>query len=313
MSVIELDGLSVRLAGQEILRDLTCSLEGKAIGLLGPNGAGKSTLIRTLLGFHRPDAGAGRLLGLDVTSQHREVRSLIGYMPENDAFIQGMSAVRFLRYMAELHGLPPEDAMERAHEALAWTGLGEARYRNVDEFSTGMKQRVKLAQAIVHGPRLLLLDEPTNGLDPPGRAQMLSLVRDLREVEGLHILISSHLLRDVEQVADKVVILKDGRIARTYDLEAARESNFRYVELELVGEADGFLSELVGLGCEHATTLKERVKVVVPPDVPMSELFGAAVKNDVTIHRLDQRRDTLEDVFLEAMGEDPMEAAHDGA
>ena len=145
--------------------------------------------MRTLLGFHAPESGMGRVLGHDVATAGREIRSQIGYMPENDAFISGMSAVRFVRYMAELHGLPAADAMERAHEALFWVGLGEARYRNVETFSTGMKQRVKLAQAIVHGPRLVLLDEPTNGLDPPGRAHMLKLINELQANEDICVVL----------------------------------------------------------------------------------------------------------------------------
>ena len=309
MAVIELDKLNVRLAGKPVLRDVSCRLEARAIGLLGPNGAGKSTLLRTLLAFHEPESGSGTILGHDIVKDGRAIRSLIGYMPENDAFIAGMSAVRFVRYMAELHGLPPADAMERAHESLFWVGLGEARYRKVETFSVGMKQRVKLAQAIVHGPRLVLLDEPTNGLDPPGRTDMLRLVRELQANEDVCVVMSSHLLRDVESVSDHVVILKDGRIVADSNLKADRESRRRFVELELVGDREAFLREVDALGVEHAPGLRDRIKLVLPPETPPPTLFLAARNSGSVIRRLVQRRDTLEDKFLKAMGLDPAEMA----
>src|SRR3954469_370939 len=177
-SVIELDGLDVQLASRRILKSLTGSLNGRSIGLLGPNGAGKSTLINTLLGFHQPSAGTARIFGRDIRHHGRDLRRLIGYMPENDSFIAEMTAVRFVRMMAELSGLPPGEALERAHEAFYYVGLGEARYRNLGTYSLGMKQLAKLAQAIAHGPRLLFLDEPTNGLDPAARVRMIRLVRE---------------------------------------------------------------------------------------------------------------------------------------
>ena len=174
--VLELDGLSVKLGGRMILDDLEASFSGRAIGLLGPNGAGKTTLLRTLLGFYPPSAGGARVFGLDLATEGKPIRADVGYMPESDAYIANSTAVHFVRLMAELSGLPPEAALERSHEALFYVGLGEARYRKVGTFSTGMKQMVKLAQALVHGPRLLMLDEPTNGLDPPARKRMIDLV-----------------------------------------------------------------------------------------------------------------------------------------
>jgi ABC-2 type transport system ATP-binding protein len=320
MSLIQLDDLHVSLAGKEVLAGLTCDVAASAIGLLGPNGAGKSTLVRTLLGFHPPAAGTGRVLGHDVATAGRAIRSLVGYMPEDDAFISGMTAVRMVRYMAELHGLPPADAMERAHEALTWAGLGEARYRNVETFSTGMKQRVKLAQAIVHGPRLVILDEPTNGLDPPGRQEMLRLVLELKEAEGVHLLLSSHLLRDVETVADHVLILKRGQLARSMDLAAQHRSPVRIVELEVAAgggppeEARRRLEQEVDrLGWEHQVSPRGRLKVVVPDERSLRELFAASLRADVTLRALSQRRDTLEDIFLDAMGDEALEPADVGA
>src|SRR5262245_12024628 len=237
--VIELDGLTVRLGRRLILDRLQGALTARAIGLLGPNGAGKSTLINTLLGFHRPSAGTARILGTDLR-QAKSLRRLVGYMPENDAFVAHLSGVRFVRCMAELAGLPREAALERAHEAFFYVGLGEARYRKLGTYSLGMKQLAKLAQAIAHGPRLLLLDEPTNGLDPPARARMLRLIREIRDAGRTHVLISSHLLRDVEECCEEVLILKDGKLAAHCDLLEQRRANRKFVELETLGAGDGF-------------------------------------------------------------------------
>src|SRR5947207_1123999 len=210
---IELNGLEVQLGGRTILHGLTCISTSRAIGLLGPNGAAKSTLINTVLGFHSPSKGSARVLGLDSHTNGKALRSLVGYMPENDAFISKMSGVRFVRYMAEVSGLPSAQAMERAHEAFVYVGLGEARYRPVGTYSLGMKQLVKLAQAIVHGPKVLILDEPTNGMDPPARKRLIELIREIRESSDICLLLSSHLLRDVEETCDEVLILRNGQIA----------------------------------------------------------------------------------------------------
>jgi ABC-2 type transport system ATP-binding protein len=305
--VIELDSLSVRLGRRTILDRLDGSLTRRAIGLLGPNGAGKSTLINTLLGFHRPSSGTARLFGEDV-HQSKSLRRMVGYMPENDAFVAHLSGVRFVRYMAELAGLPAEAALERAHEAFFYVGLGEARYRKVGTYSLGMKQLAKLAQAIVHGPRLLLLDEPTNGLDPPARARMLRLIRDIRDAGRTTILISSHLLRDVEECCEEVLILKDGRVAAHCDLLEQRRANRKFVELETLGAGDGFAGAVRGLGCEYAFYPNgaglARVKVVLPESLEMRELFRLAAAHDVQIRRMNYRRDSLEDIFLSAMKED---------
>jgi len=305
--VIELDRLVVRLGGRTILDGLSGSFSGRSIGLLGPNGAGKSTLINTLLGFHPPSSGAVRLFGTDV-GKAKSLRRLVGYMPESDAFISHMSGVRFVRFMAELAGLPPEQALERTHEAFFYVGLGEARYRKLGTYSLGMKQLAKLAQAIAHGPRLLLLDEPTNGLDPPARLRMIRLIREIREIRDagrMHVLISSHLLKDVEETCEQVLILKDGRIAAHCDLEAERRSNRKFVELETVGAGASFAGAVHELGCECAFYPNgagiARVKVVLPEAVEMRELFRLAARHDVQIRRMNYRRDSLEDIFLAAM------------
>src|ERR1700722_4768182 len=250
---MELDGLEERQGGRTVRDGLSVQFRGNAIGLLGPNGAGKSTLIHTLLGFYTPSRGAARIFGLDTRQERARIRQRIGYMPENDSFIGNMSGVRFVRYMAELAGLPASEALERAHEALFYVGLGEVRYRKVNSYSLGMKQLIKLAQALAHGPRLLILDEPTNGLDPIARQRMIHLIQEIRKEGSVRLLISSHLLRDIDDTCDEVLILKGGRIADLCNIEEERRSNRSFMELETVGATETFSVSIRGLGCECAS------------------------------------------------------------
>ncbi|UCF67459.1 MAG: ABC transporter ATP-binding protein [Acidobacteriota bacterium] len=299
--VIELDGLEVRFSGRPILKKLSAKLTGRSIGLLGPNGAGKTTLIHTLLGFHPASAGTARVLGHDIHERSREARRLIGYMPENESFIAGMTAVRFVRLMAELSGLPAKQALERTHEALFYVGLGEARYRRLETFSFGMRQQAKLAQAIVHGPQLLFLDEPTNGLDPPHRQRMIELIREIRKADDIHLVLSSHLLRDVEECCDDVLILKEGKIAASCNLEQERRANKKFIELETVGDHEAFARAIEQLGCQCAIDRRRRIKTVLPDRLEVKDLYRLANERQVQIRRLSFKRDSLEDIFLKAM------------
>ena len=298
--VIELEDLDVKLGNRIILNRLKGALCGRCIGLLGPNGSGKSTLINTLLGFYPPESGTARIFGEDIRGRSKHLRAMIGYMPESDAFIAQMSGVHFVRYMAEISGLPSREAMERAHEAFFYVGLGEARYRKLGTYSLGMKQLAKLAQALAHGPRLLLLDEPTNGLDPQARQRMLQLVREIRDTGDVYILISSHLLRDIEECCDEVLILKEGRIAALCNLEEERKANLKFLELE-VNRENGFLEAIHGLGCECASFGGGRLKVVLPEHIEVRELYRLAAEQTIQIRRMNYRRDSLEDIFLKAM------------
>ena len=300
LPLVELQGLSVQFGRREILRNLTGSLRGRAIGLLGPNGAGKSTLINTLLGFYKPSSGSARVLGYDIRTDTRKIRSLVGYMPENDAFISKMSAVSFVRMMGELSGLPSSTALERAHEALFYVGLAEARYRTLGTYSLGMKQLAKLAQAIVHGPKLLILDEPTNGLDPSARQRMIRMVREIRDRGDMRIVLCSHLLRDVEDTCDEVLILKQGRIAHYSNLDEERRANKRFLELEAYGADGNFAEAIEKLGCECAVTAN-RIKIVLAEGIETRDIYRLAAERQVRIRRLNFRRDTLEDIFLKAM------------
>ena len=301
MGVVDLDRLEVRLGARTVLNGLTGELQGNAIGLLGPNGAGKSTLINTLLGFHPPSKGTARVLGLDAYRDRAKIRGSIGYMPENDSFIGNMTGVHFVRYMAELAGLPAAAALERAHEALFYVGLGEVRYRKVNSYSLGMKQLIKLAQALAHGPRLLILDEPTNGMDPIARQRMIQLVKDIRKEGSVRLLISSHLLRDIDETCDEVLILKEGRVAALCNIEAERRSNRSFMELETVGATEKFMVSVRGLGCECASFPDGRVKLVLPETIEVRDLYVIASEQGVQIRRMNQRRDSLEDIFLRAM------------
>src|SRR6516225_9733375 len=246
-AVVTLEGVTVLYGKNAALRDVTTTFGGGAVGLLGPNGAGKSTMIKSLLGFVAPDQGTMKVLGLDVSKSPLEIRARVGYMPESDAHIPGMNAVSFVAYCGELAGLPRVDAMQRAHEVLFYVGLGEARYRNLETYSTGMKQRIKLAQALVHDPDLLFLVEPTNGMDPKGRDEMLELVRDLAHNKGVNLMLSSHLLPDVEYTCDHVIVLDKGKIAANGPIAALKQPRGQVFELRVKtssGELDGFLDQL---------------------------------------------------------------------
>src|SRR6267378_1374397 len=299
--VITLDGLSVSFGGRPILKELRGELRGRAIGLLGPNGAGKTTLIHTLLGFHPPSSGTAHIFGRDIRNEAKPIRTQIGYMPERDSFIANMTCVHFVRLMAELSGLPSEAALERAHEALFYVGLGEARYRQVDTYSLGMKQLAKLAQAIVHGPKLIFLDEPTNGLDPPARARMIKLIREIRDSGEAHIVLSSHLLLDVEECCDEILILRDGQIAVYCNLEEERKSNRKFLMMDTRGEQAAFTKAIAELGCEYAITNDHRVKLVLQDGAEIRDLYRVAAAHDIQIRRLNFKRDSLEDIFLKAM------------
>jgi len=296
-----LHGLSVSFGRRPILENLRGDLRGRAIGLLGPNGAGKTTLIHTLLGFHPPTSGTAQIFGYDIFDEAKQIRGLVGYMPERDAFISKMSAVHFVRLMGELSGLPPEAALERAHEALFYVGLGEARYRRLETYSLGMKQLAKLAQAIVHGPKLIFLDEPTNGLDPPARLRMIKLIREIRDSGQAHIVLSSHLLLDVEECCDEILILRDGKIAVYCNLEEERKSNRKFLMLETRGDHIKFVEAISKLGCEYALTGDHRLKLVLQEGVDVRDLYRLAAQEKVQIRRLSYKRDSLEDIFLKAM------------
>jgi ABC-2 type transport system ATP-binding protein len=304
--VVSLEEVVVEYGRNRALNGVTVTFPRGAIGLLGPNGAGKSTMIKALLGFVAPLQGRMRVLGLDVATSARAIRARIGYMPENDAHIPGLTAVQFVAYCGELAGLPAVDATQRAHEVLYYVGLGEARYRNVETYSTGMKQRIKLAQALVHDPDLLFLDEPTNGMDPKGRDEMLELVRDLAHNKNVNLILSSHVLPDVEHVCNEVVVMDKGRIAASGPIEALKQPRGRIYELRVKthGDMDAFFDTLTAAGLECHSTDDDVVRVFVPGDGGARQLFALATAAGVQVRHLRPSVPTLEDVFAHAVGED---------
>jgi len=302
--VVQLEHVSVKYGRQAALRDVSASFPSGAVGLLGPNGAGKSTMLRALLGFVAPESGQMQVLGLDVRKSPLEIRARLGYMPENDAHIPGMNAVSFVAYCGELAGLPQADAMQRAHEVLYYVGLGEARYRNLDTYSTGMKQRIKLAQALVHDPDLLFLDEPTNGMDPKGRDEMLELIRDIALNKGINLILSSHLLPDVEYTCDYVVVLDKGAIATSGPIAALKGHDGCVFELRVKGEKGPFVEALQSAGIECHAAEEEMMRLFVPEHCSSQFLFQLASSHGVQVRHLRASAPTLEDVFADAVGQD---------
>jgi len=305
--VVALEGVTVVYAKHAALSEVTASFPSGAVGLLGPNGAGKSTLIKTLLGFVVPDRGRMQVLGLDVARAPLDIRARVGYVPESDAHIPGMNAVSFVAYCGELGGLPRVDAVQRAHEVLFYVGLGEARYRNVETYSTGMKQRIKLAQALVHDPDLLLLDEPTNGMDPKGRDEMLELVHDLGHNKDVNLILSSHLLPDVEYACDHVVVLDKGKVAAAGPIAALKQPRGRVFELRVKPPAGGlepFLDRLTAAGLECHATDEDIMRVFVPGEGGARDVFAIAASAGAQVRHLRPSVPTLEDVFAHAVGED---------
>ncbi|MDQ3068230.1 MAG: ABC transporter ATP-binding protein [Acidobacteriota bacterium] len=303
---VVLDRVTVEYGKNQALREVSAVFPRGAVGLLGPNGAGKSTMLKSLLGFIKPTAGSMQVLGLDVASKPTDIRARLGYMPENDAHIPGMNAVTFVAYCAQLSGLPHADAMQRAHEVLYYVGLGEARYRNVETYSTGMKQRIKLAQALVHDPDLLFLDEPTNGMDPKGREEMLELVRDIAHNKNISLILSSHLLPDVEYTCDHVVVMDKGRVAAFGPIEELKGPAGRVYEVRVKGDLTGFIAALEGQGIECHETDEDIMRVFVPAGQAAGEanrVFQIAAAHRVQVRHLRPSLPTLEDVFAKAIGE----------
>jgi ABC-2 type transport system ATP-binding protein len=300
-SPVVLENVTVNYGAHPALRDVSVAFPEGAVGLLGPNGAGKSTLIKTLLGLLRPSRGAMHVLGHDVADAPLAVRARVGYMPENDAHIPGMNAVSFVAYCGELCGLPRADAMQRAHEVLFYVGLGEARYRNVETYSTGMKQRIKLAQALVHDPDLLLLDEPTNGMDPKGRDEMLGLIRDI--AGPISVILSSHLLPDVEFACDHVVVLHKGVVATHGPIAALKGDSARVFEVRIKGDETRFVEALQEVGIETHDESGDVMRVFVPAGRPAQLLFEVAARQGVQVRHFRASVPSLEDVFARALGD----------
>ena len=302
--VIEIHELSKSYGSVRALDKLSLTLEGGAVGLLGPNGAGKTTLIKLLLGLLVPDSGTASIAGSNpATAAGRlALRRSVGYMPESDCLIPGMSAIELVATLGELSGLSREDAMTRAHEVLDYVGLDESRYRDCEQYSTGMKQRLKLAQALVHDPPLLLLDEPTNGLDPKGRKHMLELVADLGTAQGKSLLVCSHLLPDVERTCERVVVLKAGHAALEGSIADLTQRRGRRLRANFGGALEPLDALLAQAGIAvESTSGNSRVLVLNEAEADADSLFALCSSAGVRIESLSELRSSLEQVFLEGL------------
>ncbi|MBX7245996.1 MAG: ABC transporter ATP-binding protein [Candidatus Sumerlaeaceae bacterium] len=303
--LIETQNLNAGYGAKTVLHDVSLTFDGGAVGLLGPNGAGKSTLLKTLLGFLPPISGSAQVFGLPLPQSARLVRGRVGYMPEVEALIQGINAVNFVAYMGELSGLPRSASIERAHEVLQYVGLGESRYRNLETYSTGMKQRAKLAQAIVHDPALVLLDEPTNGMDPQGREEMLELVDDLSRNKGISVILCSHLLKDVETVAREIIVLGNGRVVAKRMTDQQKAKGPMLFSVRIRGPVPAFrkAAQQAGLEVHDTEESSKELLVKIPDGNSAADIFQAAARSGCVVQRLERRTEKLEDLFIEAVGE----------
>jgi ABC-2 type transport system ATP-binding protein len=303
--VITTESLTKRYAnGVTALSELTVQVEPGIVGLVGANGAGKSTLIKILLGLLPPTAGRVRVLDLDPTTQAAQVRARVGYMPEHDCLPPDLAAAEFVTHMARISGLPKTAARERASETLRHVGLYEERYRQIGGYSTGMKQRVKLAQALVHDPDVLLLDEPTNGLDPAGRDAMLALIHRIGTEFGISVVVCSHLLGEVERICDSLVAIDGGKLLRADRISAMTTARDVLV-VEVSEGVDELLERLTRLGLE--VTRDGRVlQVALTDEKAYDVILGAVAELDLPLHSLDQRRHRVAELFA------PREVAHVG-
>ena len=301
--IIDLESLTVDFGKQRVLDGVSVQFSGGSMGLLGPNGAGKSTLLKTLLGFITPKSGEGKLLDLDIRKQQLAIRQKVGYMPENDCHIPGMNGVTFVAYAGQLTGMKLKDSLQRAHEILFYVGLGEARYRNVETYSAGMKQRIKLAQAMVHDPELIFFDEPTNGLDPKGRREMLDLIKDISSSKGIHVILSSHLLPDVEWVCEEALVIDKGKRMAAGKIDELKRGVGAVFECRVRGNAEAFMEELRVLGCRCIAGDEGILKIHMAGGLGSQSLLRVARDHHVQIRHLVPLKQSLEDVFLQAIGE----------
>ncbi|MGF1665125.1 MAG: ABC transporter ATP-binding protein [Acidimicrobiia bacterium] len=293
--IVAVEGLTQRFGTVTALSDLTLQVEPGVTGLVGANGAGKTTFLRILLGLVHPTAGAVTVFGHDARHDPIAVRGLAGYMPEGNCLPKDQTAADFVAYTAQLAGVPAKDARRRASETLFLVGLEEERFRYLGDFSTGMQQRVKLAQSIVHGPKLVLLDEPASGLDPAGRDQMLALIRRLGGF-GINVIVSSHVLTDIEDTCTRVVMLDGGRLIRSGELSGRQEAGT--VSVEVIGDPAVLVAGLAAAGLAPMVD-GPTVTVTAPDDSVFDLIRDLAADNDIGILRLGRRLITLEDEFLE--------------
>lgn len=296
-------GLVKNFGDTEALRGIDLEIErATVLGVLGPNGAGKTTMIRALMGLVRLDSGGGRVFDLDIVHRPLDVRQRVGFVPEDECLFPGVSGIEFVAYAGELVGMGRGDALQRAHEVLDYTELGEARYRRVESYSTGMKQRLKIASAIVHDPRLVVLDEPTNGMDPAGRVEVLELARDLARRKGMSLIFSSHLLPDVEAVCDHVIVIGRGRLLAQGAVAELTRTERPIYQVRVKGPLAPFADRLRAMGCTVGPS-DEHLHVELPAGASTGLVWSAARAAGEQVRLLGPLRNSLEEVFLKAVSE----------
>ncbi|GII75630.1 ABC transporter ATP-binding protein [Sphaerisporangium rufum] len=297
MTILATEGLTKRFPRVTALDRLTVSAEPGVTGLVGANGAGKSTLIKLLLGLTPPTEGRATVLGLDPAAQALDIRRAVGYMPEHECLPPDVSATEFVVHMARMSGLPRAAARERAADTLRHVGLYEERYRPIGGYSTGMRQRVKLAQALVHDPKLVFLDEPTNGLDPQGRDEMLALIRRVGTEFGISVIVTSHLLGELERVCDHVIVIDGGRLLRSSSIGEFTQRT-QSVTVEVEEGQDALAGRLAELG-QQVTAHGRLLTVAVSSPATYDAVRDAVCDLDLRLVRLEQGRHRIEDVFRE--------------
>ncbi len=300
MPVIEVKDVEVCYGDLKALNGVSCCIEGGTVGLLGPNGAGKSTLLKTLLGFNRASQGEVRVFDRLLPKEALAVRMQLGYMPEREVTSPKVSAVSFITYCGRLFGMSRVDAMERTHEVLNYVGLGEARYRKMETYSTGMLQRVKLAQALVHDPKLLLLDEPTNGLDPQGRIEMLELIREVAARRRVTIILSSHLLPDVQHVCDSLILIQGGVVARAGSISELTAVLDRCYEVRIRDNKENFVTGLSSAGFTWIDQQDGNLFITTPEQTDPKSIFEIAHQHSTQIRHYRPARHSLAEVFIQA-------------
>jgi len=300
--ILELNRVTKYYKRFKALDDLTVSVQPGAVGLLGPNGAGKSTLIKALLGLVRLSRGEAKVLGLDARTESRQIREQVGYMPEDDCSIAGLQGIQSVALAGELAGLPALTALRRAHEILDYVAMAEERYREVQTYSTGMKQKIKLAQALIHAPKMVFLDEPTNGLDPTGREKMLRLVRNLAQKKGVTVVISTHILSDVEACCDSALILGRGRLLVYDTLANLREAVDPTYRVRVDGDPAALRRALETAGCDCHEVGREELRVSGAANLG-ERVFDAARQSNTVLREVAPSSNSLEDTFMKAVSE----------
>ncbi len=306
-SLIETSGLGKVFGKVQALDDLSMSVPTGAVGLLGPNGAGKTTLLKLLLGLLIPSSGSARIVGQNPKTRRGRltIREHVGYMPEGDCLLPNTTGVELISMLGRLTGLTAEDAMTRTHEVLDYCQLEEARYRPVTGFSTGMKQRLKLAQALVHDPQVLLLDEPTNGLDPKGRRQMLELVADLAQNHDKNVLLCTHLLPDVERTCEHVIVLQQGKVKLADSVAALTKADGARYRLIVPRSTEAFIQALPAAGVILESQQDNRCTILLPDESQSADvLFRVAAQCGASLESVELAKSSLEDVFLSAIQAD---------